>query len=1003
MQNANDINGKRAKSWPMAKFQFEKLKFTKPMSAVDVFNSAKNNIKILIKALYSDKNDKRTRNIVDLILLRSKADFESLEAFKANGNAQLLVESIEKICDDVVKQRNEDLSYEDALNSALNKFKSALKRMSNADLQKDIEDEDNLLSIESDYTSFADEEKSHSKVLKRKSHMLDDVIKTLNSSIDKTNDLICTISISINEQFAKLEKMLVSSSEMMYDGVMSVLCAINGVQSKQLSYIQQEMKNVKIPFFNDKQNASKKKKMDSTLQIYGMNIDTEIIDNLSTKSQKTILTIAVTIKKHYQKICMPLADIFAVVKGNAKYTIELINDALQDGFDYWIRRLFGKVQDYVTEHIVKPLKEMIIDYIKRKIPNVFKALNTLFKTVIELTKGAWKLVKGIFRIIWRFIKKIFTGLLRGFVKTMKFMFRMVIKTLKAIWRLIVLALQALWQLVRWAGRGLLRTWNWLKNTQFMKKTRSFIHKVTSPFRWVRDKVVNGFRKIKNGAKALGRGISRGIGYVKNGIVSSVRGTGRFIGRQVSKVGRVFGRMIPKFARDGFKRSITLLKKIPLKRMVKWLGFKLARMVGRKVVLKTVKDGLLKKVIRGVAKFAAKLISKKVISKTLGTILKVCMAVWTMYDLWEGYKWLKKNLEVYFREVGPPDAPDVTQPWWFEKWIWSIVSKRVANYARDPKSLAEDIKNILKGIYEYFFVHESSKVARARRKQEWYIYANTYHSFNNTYREGYGEFNDRNINQTNSLPTYFGLNEEHTNIQTSGLLKAVNNLFNDRRKINKLSFKDKWHNLKLLLEYHLNIILASAKGINNCHRWLGDPKTQKDRSELDEWYLELFKEEQRLLRACASVGLTENILIRQQHESINPFLLGIPEIEYTVNYPLANNEAVNALRMLDYIENMDEIKSILQQRLSVLREFFHGKDINMKYIEDECTKMKKKFDDFANDVHHTYDFVSGNITIYETKCDEILDKLGEEDDDLDLENDELMIVNDDMYEGSEYDY
>jgi len=122
------------------------------------------------------------------------------------------------------------------------------------------------------------------------------------------------------------------------------------------------------------------------------------------------------------------------------------------------------------------------------------------------------------------------------------------------------------------------------------------------------------------------------------------------------------------------------------------------------------------------------------------------------------------------------------------------------------------------------VHESSKVARARRKQEWYIYANTYHSFNNTYREGYGEFNDRNINQTNSLPTYFGLNEEHTNIQTSGLLKAVNNLFNDRRKINKLSFKDKWHNLKLLLEYHLNIILASAKGINNCHRWLGDPKT-----------------------------------------------------------------------------------------------------------------------------------------------------------------------------------
>jgi len=83
------------------------------------------------------------------------------------------------------------------------------------------------------------------------------------------------------------------------------------------------------------------------------------------------------------------------------------------------------------------------------------------------------------------------------------------------------------------------------------------------------------------------------------------------------------------------------------------------MVGRKVVLKTVKDGLLKKVIRGVAKFAAKLISKKVISKTLGTILKVCMAVWTMYDLWEGYKWLKKNLEVYFREVGPPDAPDVT--------------------------------------------------------------------------------------------------------------------------------------------------------------------------------------------------------------------------------------------------------------------------------------------------------------------------------------------------------
>ena len=170
-------------------------------------------------------------------------------------------------------------------------------------------------------------------------------------------------------------------------------------------------------------------------------------------------------------------------------------------------------------------------------------------------------------------------------------------------------------------------------------------------------------------------------------------------------------------------------------------------------------------------------SRKVISKSIKFILGSCMTIWTLHDLWEGYKWMKKNLEVFFREVGPPDAPDVTQPFWFEKWILEKVWNFIKECVTDPRKLADIVKNILKGLYDLLFDHESMKLIAERRKQEWIVYAGTYHSFNNTDNKligaydirGLGQtrsdryFNQRNFDATQGYPTYFDPNGEKTNI------------------------------------------------------------------------------------------------------------------------------------------------------------------------------------------------------------------------------------------------
>lgn len=986
MQNAYDINGRKSFNWQKPRFQLNTLKSDTLLSKEDFFNNVKDNIEIFAKTLYANNNDRKIRNIVDLILLRSKSDFEHLKIFQSNDDVQSFVDSIKKIFDEIVESHSKDVDYRTALDDAVDKLSNAIEynETDNSSKHSKSKNGDNEVTVDFDEKHNIDD--SHQK---QQLYAFDENIRKLNACIAKTNVLICNISTSIDEQFIRLEKLLMNSTSLMHNGIMSVLGSINSIDSRQLDYIHQELSNVKIPFFQDKQDKSKKK-MKSTIQVYGMSIDTKMIDDLSSQSQKTILTIAATIKKNYQKLSLPMTNIFAVVKGNVKYTLELIDDAFQDGFMSLIKKMLGKVQNFVEEHLIKPLKKTLTEFIKSKIPNVFRRLYELFNAIINLAKGAWKLVKGVFKLIWRFIKKIFTKLLRGFVKIMKFMFKGVIKVLKLIWRLIVLALKALWALVRWAGRGLLKLWNLFKKTNFAKKIGSFLHKLGSPFRWMRDKVVNGSRHLRSGAQALKRGISHRINQVKIKIASNVRRSGNFIKRQFVKVGRVFRRMVPNFVRSSFKRSFALIRKIPGKIFFRWLKNKIKKMVLKKALKREVKKGLIKRLGKNIGKFLGKACVKlaRGVVKGLTITFKAIMILWTLHDLWEGYKWIKESFEKIAIETGEPDTK---QPFWFEKWIWSQISNSMATWIANPEEFKKFVLDILKNIWEEIYMAVNPSLNKMRNEQQ-SIYRRTYNSFTDseyvnssihayilgpsTQRIWIGSFNKINSTTTNGYPTYFGYDSSDTqNILKSGLLSKVSSLSRPGK------FEKYWKQLRNFLVKYLKKIINAA---DKCISLKENGNTAEDEKNL-------LRYEKMLLSCCAAVGITDNIIHRKQIDEENDI--------FYINYVLANNEAVNALRMLDYLDNIDEIKAVLNERVSKLRIFFKGKTINLEYIEKECKKRKIVVDNFYAGINDMYHSIETQDIIFNTKADEILKKL-EIDESPDLDNDTDMVVSDGVEEADE---
>ena len=147
----------------------------------------------------------------------------------------------------------------------------------------------------------------------------------------------------------------------------------------------------------------------------------------------------------------------------------------------------------------------------------------------------------------------------------------------------------------------------------------------------------------------------------------------------------------------------------------------------------------------------------------------------------------------------------------------------------------------------------------------------------------------------------------------------------------------------------------------------------------------------LLSCCAAVGITDDIIHRKQIDGENDI--------FYIDYVLANNEAVNALRMLDYLDNIDEIKAVLNERVSKLRVFFRRKTINLEYIDKECKKRKTVVDNFCAGINDMYHSIETQDIIFNAKAGEILEKL-EIDESPDLDNDTDMVVSDGIEEADE---
>ena len=92
------------------------------------------------------------------------------------------------------------------------------------------------------------------------------------------------------------------------------------------------------------------------------------------------------------------------------------------------------VIDYAEEHILKPFKKMIVDWLLRLLPGIFKTLYSVVSRFFKAAKLFFKMTFKVFRKVFNFIKAAFNRAIRFFIKPLSVLKNWFLTTLRLIWK-----------------------------------------------------------------------------------------------------------------------------------------------------------------------------------------------------------------------------------------------------------------------------------------------------------------------------------------------------------------------------------------------------------------------------------------------------------------------------------------------------------------------------------------------------------------------------------------
>ena len=123
------------------------------------------------------------------------------------------------------------------------------------------------------------------------------------------------------------------------------------------------------------------------------------------------------------------------IRENLKYTDDLICETFStENFMKKIQKIAQNVIDYAEEHILKPLKKLIVDWLLRLLPETFKKLYSVVSRFFKAAKLFFKITFKVFRKVFNFIKAAFNRAIRFFINPLSTLKKWFLTTLRLIWK-----------------------------------------------------------------------------------------------------------------------------------------------------------------------------------------------------------------------------------------------------------------------------------------------------------------------------------------------------------------------------------------------------------------------------------------------------------------------------------------------------------------------------------------------------------------------------------------
>ena len=965
-----DIDGKKALPWKKKRNVRIGPSSGTIKTKKQLINAISKSIKDFSQQVYGSKDDQKYRRIVDLIMLRMTSDLEGVSF------AQIDLQSIKSLI---------EIQIENAFNDAdeHTKYYDVINQLA-----------DNIICIISGESSADNATKKHKLALQRsvqkhsQTNQLD-----IDNIVNKANELICSLSIEVDQQFTKLEQLVMSHfailSPDIYDS--RVIETVDMLKSLQLGSVQ-------IPALekNLKSKSGKSKKLKSVDIVFaGMKFNSKMIEGLSSSALNSIMQSILLVKKRNDDIITKMSMIDLYSKENAKYTIDLLKMLSESDFMKIIKDMFDSAYSFFKKKFVDPLVQMVLKFVMSKIPQSWiKLYNKVIKPVVAAVmyvvnhvisrfkdilnafaaalKLAWKALIKVFMKVKDWIVKTIQAVKTAFVRTVTTIIdtarATIVGLVKAIIWIIKGALKLAAAALRWVIKTVLHLMKYgfdkLMQSSFGQMLKNAWNKFTEPFKKIGHKIAEGFRKMKRGftkaKNALVNKVKKLAIRIKNRIVKVVSSVKKFFGKAIGSV-RSGLRKIGQFLGNHIKK---VFNKIPGVKYIKALTKKVFKMIGKKLFKKKAEDLLKKRTSKSIIGKIIRILQKYVTKMAISAptlILTALTLAWTIYDLFKTYREIKTMLKPMAQAAGY----DTERPAWFEIYLMEEVIPNIGAYIIDQgffKLLSDTIGNLIQDGWrqlKYDILTADLRWEIARKKTEqWKKESNL---FDKRYiQSGINEQNIDNFidNQfdayKNLIKTIYKIKEYNDKLNRYN--EIINGANDDEIKdleISRNNIYQQINNNSNMREYYASKLQEIESKIRNLEYDKEDANDLIIKTAINKLRLQI-----DIVKYASRSGL---YTILNRIDRTFGLFVGSTKLEYFDDFiAILYKEAYSGIKYLEMFKHKREIDEQLRENVKRNRRYHLTHEFNQDEVKralKDIADEREKFKDNANEISYWLDACS----------------------------------------------